>query len=312
MQSNDRIKFGKDPNVYIIEINNYLEEENTIQYPSMIKDDKISLVSEEFYSKATRNHFEKKDKPIVNNVNYIPVEVKKVTSITKQQTLNQNNNLVNGTDSPKFNNSIKEEDIPNNNSNVNNPDLNVTFKNSKSKEKDTERKTKLYEELYLKIEKLTHDNENLSKKNYELEEKLLEKNNEIKKMSNDIEHMTEEYSKLIAKHNALLIYASDIQKKCDLMEIEISEKKEEIAKYQQSDWGKLLLERDVMIKALGNDISYYKGEIAKIKANLLSNQPQYANDLTKRIDSLLDSYLQENKKYKKIVILLYIILVRRI
>jgi pSer/pThr/pTyr-binding forkhead associated (FHA) protein len=60
----DKIRFGKDPNTFTLDIN-YQMNDQTVKYPSMtmtsmIKDDRISLVNEDIYKKATRNHFEKK------------------------------------------------------------------------------------------------------------------------------------------------------------------------------------------------------------------------------------------------------------
>lgn len=229
LNQNDKIKFGKDTNVYTLEINiNHAlmtEQDNTIQYPSIIKDEKISLVSDEFYSKATRNHLEKKDRININSINankpnYInltpPEEIK--YPISRQSSLIS---PYTGTESPKFNTSIKED----NDLNVNNQNLNVTFKNSKNANLDQEKRNKLYEELYVKIEKLTKENEVLTKKNYEIEEKLLQISNGNKKKDNSIDQVTEEYSKLTARHNALLIYSSDIQKRIDIIEIELNDKK---------------------------------------------------------------------------------------
>ena len=110
----------------------------------------------------------------------------------------------------------------------------------------------------------------------------------------------------------MLIYASDIQKKCDILELENQEKHEELNRLKALDWGRLLLERDNVIKILQQDVGFFKNELNTIKSNLLSSQKLYGNDLTKRMDNLLENYLMENKKYKKIVKLSLNFLVGRI
>ena len=85
------------------------------------------------------------------------------------------------------------------------------------------------------------------------------------------------------------------------MELEYHEKGEEINRFRALDWGRLLIERDNVIKILQTDVNFYKNELNTIKSNLLSSQKLYGNDVTKRMDSLLENYLTENKKNKKIV-----------
>lgn len=326
LKNNDSIKFGKEDNVYNFEMNSkthlgnsnaLTENDNTVVYPSIIKDDRISLVNEEFYTKATRNHFDRKVNEKISNINTeashnltnqnnTNIASQKLPSINPLQS-SQNEML----DSPKFNSSIRED-----NNNMN--DLDMTFKNSKKNlinSKTSEevgnlnsnqrlnKNTKLYEELYAKIENFSKENENISNHNYELEEKILEKTNECKKLTNSLDQINEEYAKLNAKHNALLIFASDLQKKVDYLEIQVSEKNEELQRYTGMDWGKLLLEKENTVKVLQSDLNLYKQELQKIKANLLSNSQKggYVNDITKRIDSLLDTYVQENKKLKKVM-----------
>jgi hypothetical protein len=79
-------------------------------------------------------------------------------------------------------------------------DLNLTFKqnnpNTQIDNNGEEMKIKLYEELHLKIEKLTKINENLSSKNSDLEERILNLTNENKKQANNFELINEEFNKV--------------------------------------------------------------------------------------------------------------------
>jgi len=76
----------------------------------------------------------------------------------------------------------------------------LTFKqnnpNTQGDNNGEEVKIKLYEELHLKIEKLTKINENLSSKNTDLEERILNLTNEYKKQANNFELINEEFNKV--------------------------------------------------------------------------------------------------------------------
>ena len=47
------------------------------------------------------------------------------------------------------------------------------------------------------------------------------------------------------KHNALLIYASDIQKKVHILELDHHRKGEENNRFRALDWGRLLILHDM-------------------------------------------------------------------
>ena len=292
LNNNDKIKFGKDPTIYIYESNvmlqnvhNSTEMDNTLLFQSAIKDDKISLVNEEFYSKATRNHLDKNFILLNNhenqgkNLNKFDVNLPQLTkaSLKFDKTLNDS-------DSPKFNHGYHEGIKYKTNN-----DLDITFKHSK--------KNNIEDEIMLKLENLKKENESLEKKCKELEEKLFDKTNESTKILNNLDQLRDEHGRLNAKHNALLIYASDIQKKLDINEIEINEKKVELNNLLNSDWGKILAEKENLIKILQNEIKYFKEEFKKIITITRGNK---INEPNSRLENLLETFLQENKKYKKI------------
>ena len=314
LKTNDKIKIGKDPINYVFENNRELITgrglDDTRQHNSVIKDDRVSLVNQEFIPRTVRNHFAKGNDLQMNPSRYgAENEIKSIEDKNRNTNtrLNTNNsNLITGGSanhdipspklSPKFNMNQKSKDDDDN-------EFNLTFKQNKHNTDYGEEKIKAAnEDLMIKNENLSNANSNLEKKNVELEEKLLKSTNELKKSGNNFEQVNEEYSKLNAKHNALMIYASDLQKKVDLLEIELNEKKEELARFKTLDWGKLIIERDNLIKILQTDLYLYKGELNTIKSNIMNDQKGgYANDMTKRMDSLMDNFLIENKKFKKIV-----------
>lgn len=315
----DKLKFGKDQTQYTFETNkilqnsedNLTEVDNTLVLQSIIKDDKISLVNEEFYTKATRNHLE--------NKNFIKIDNESNNSKTRNSNSLKLPNLQNmtnaslkfekykipHTDSPKFIHDsleVNQKTSPKN--------LDVTFKQSQQNQDEMNRSKHSDSYLNSMLEKMKTDNENLIKKNLELEEKFLEKSNEIKRISNDMDQINEEYCKLNAKHNALMIYASDIQKKLDILELEIGEKRVELNRIKNSDLGKVLSEKENFIKILQNELKYYKEEFNYKIKNASSpselKSPEYnKNNNNKstitRLENLIDSYIQENKKYKRIL-----------
>jgi hypothetical protein len=157
--------------------------------------------------------------------------------------------------------------------------------------------------LYGKNEQLSKMNESLEKKNFELEEKLVEKSNEVNRLNNIAEQLTEDYGKLTAKHNALLIYASDLQKKIDMYQIELVEKRDEILNVKKSDWGKIIQEKDKLLKIVENELKYYKQEFNNMKSE---HPNSFSNPTNLRVDFMFDShllenYVHENKRLKRIV-----------
>jgi chromosome segregation ATPase len=185
----------------------------------------------------------------------------------------------------------------------NNYDQQLTFKTQAVMQPQNTKDKNLEEMLFGKNEQLSKTNDELQKKNYELEEKLLEKDNEVKNLSTSIEQLTEDYGKLTAKHNALLIYASDLQKKLDIYQIELVEKRDEILSFKKSDMGKIIQEKERLFKITEKELAYYKGEVNKLKSacpNSFTTPGNYKSDF-KFDNHLLDNYVQENKRLKRLV-----------
>ena len=120
-------------------------------------------------------------------------------------------------------------------------------------------------------------------------------------MTNLFDELNEEYSKLNSKHNALMVYASDIQKKLDLANIEISQIKKKA--YDNEEIDKIINEKENIISILQNEVNYYKKLCGK-KINLNYNtfpMSDFNNNninINQKLDSLIDKYITENKKLK--------------
>lgn len=151
------------------------------------------------------------------------------------------------------------------------------------------------EELEKKNSDIENEKEDLSKKNMELTDDLNKKITELKKMTNLFDELNEEYSKLNAKHNALMVYASDIQKKLDLNNIELSQLKNKCHSNEETD--KIINEKEKVISILQNEINYYKKLCGK--NNIFPNDINNNNNLNQKLDSLIDKYINENKRLKQ-------------
>ena len=151
------------------------------------------------------------------------------------------------------------------------------------------------EELEKKNSDIENEKEDLAKKNMELTDDLNKKITELKKMTNLFDELNEEYSKLNAKHNALMVYASDIQKKLDLNNIELSQLKNKCHSNEETD--KIINEKEKVISILQNEINYYKKLCGK--NNVFPNDINNNSNLNQKLDSLIDKYINENKKLKQ-------------
>lgn len=158
----------------------------------------------------------------------------------------------------------------------------------------------LEELIFYKDQKLKFE-----RRNIEVEKLLQEKDSEIQNHNEQLKKNNQEFLKLNSKHNGLLLYASDLQKKLENIEIELLEKNQTISKFKNTDWGDMISKRDIKINILENDLLYYKNELNRIKSSL-SSEKAIDSDIPRRIDNLIDSYISENKQYKRMVFFIII------
>jgi len=110
-------------------------------------------------------------------------------------------------------------------------------------------------------------------------------------MTNLFDELNEEYSKLNAKHNALMVYASDIQKKLDLSNIELSQLKNKCHANEETD--KIIEEIVILIKST----KYFEKEVMKgfymgvLGSKTRLNNPEIYENLVNSVkDSINDRY----------------------
>ena len=289
LKTGDKITFGKEKTEYIFEsfnmnndskteadMNQYMFNGNNmdINDNKMIYDQKINLVNENEMSFARMNHFQN------NNRNY---------------NFNNNNNLNNGSYNNNLKNGINNRDYENeedNNNDMNNNDYNNLEQTYKNK----------IEELEKRNTELESEKEDLSNKNNELNREINTKIEELKKMTTLFDELNIEYSKLNSKHNALMKYSSDIQKKLDLSSIELSQIKKK--SHGNEDTDKIINQKDNIISILQNEVNYYKklsGKNNNINFNTFPSNDINNNHLSinNKLDSLIDKYISENKKLKQ-------------
>ena len=226
----------------------------------VIFDKKINLVNENEISFARMNHFQN------NNT---------------QKNFDKNNN--------KNYNEYNSNDLYTDNNN------NIYIENENNNNNNEQILQKKIDELEKRNLEIETEKEELTKKNSELTDDLNKKITELKKMTNLFDELNEEYSKLNAKHNALMVYASDIQKKLDLSNIELSQLKNKCHANEETD--KIINEKENVIAILQNEINYYKKLCGKNNNFNYNTIPQ--NDVGQKLDSLIDKYINENKKLKQ-------------
>ena len=288
LKTGDKITFGKYDMEFIFEafntngdskteadMNQYMFNGNNINSMNMnnnnfnsaskdsnrvIFDKKINLVNENEISFARMNHFQN------NNT---------------QKNFDKNNN--------KNYNEYNSNDLYTDNNN------NIYIENENNNNNNEQILHNKMDELEKRNSEIETEKEELTKKNSELTDDLNKKITELKKMTNLFDELNEEYSKLNAKHNALMVYASDIQKKLDLSNIELSQLKNKCHANEETD--KIINEKENVIAILQNEINYYKKLCGKNNNFNYNTIPQ--NDVGQKLDSLIDKYINENKKLKQ-------------
>ena len=330
LKSGDIISFGQSETKYIFLPNYKLKDllsSNNNNFGYQIRDNKISLVNENEYESASINHFNGLNSKLnsfnpnnlvnIDNNKSIKNEGENKNNFLKNgindniNNFNEDENIeeeINSQDNFKFGNNqnqmtqIIEESNPEMQSNtlmLSSNNMPQKIQNNRSKNNINinainEKGPSLYNEIY--------------NKNNLLESELKGKNNEIKNLTELYNQLQDNYNKLNAKHNALMIYASDIQKKNDVLELEIQNKDVKISEIfsnnNEPNLNKLLTEKESLINHLEEENQLYKEQLSKIKQKLFGeggpNNLENQN-ISNLIEKLNNEYLSEVIKYKQII-----------
>ena len=243
------------------------------------------------------------------------------TSIMNKNDIKKPSKEINRYDNNVLNKSINKNNNNNyyvnncNKANKYNRESHMTFDKNKLKSAiDTTKDNNKENENTYSNSNNAEDFKSLIKQNKELKQKLLNESQLAKKNKNNIEEMIEEYTKLNMKNNALLIYSSSLQKRLDYIEIDRQEKISELSMIKSNDINKILNEKELLIKTLEKELKHYKEENNSLKTFNTNDIEENSNNelkniinkeikskaLERRIDKLLESYIQENKKLKRI------------
>ena len=133
---------------------------------------------------------------------------------------------------------------------------------------------------------------NVDEKNM-IEKQILLKNNQFEIMNLTYNELRNEYNKLYAKHDALIHYASDLQKKNDILELEIKQNKRQIKNLENNESNKALLDKEKIIKIIQNENDFYNKELQKLKECFNKK------DIKTQLELIVSEYLIEMENYKR-------------
>ena len=243
-------------------------------------DEKISLVNENLRPSII-NHFQ--NKTLFKESNF-------------QNFINENeNNQIQNDEYKLRNNRINiQENIYNSNKNIQNQAINQNINNIKNNE---EQKLDIYKSndtIKFQNENEDYIKQTTSYNQNEILKELEEKKKELKKMTELFDQLSLEYSKLNAKHNALMVYASDLQKQVDLYTIDNKNKLSQIEIDDISN--RIIQEKENIISVLQNQVNYYKNNCNTLNQNYFMSSSSL--NLQKQLEDLTNHYINENKKLK--------------
>lgn len=322
--SNDIIQFGEISTswkfiVNKFDENNSLNDENSV----FLGDNKISLVNSDIFkakdnirnhlsSKINNRKFEEDKNYNKNNErSFINSNIKNELnedSLEENQNIKKYNNKENELsdyqkdinidrdDLTAFNKKFQNINSKGNSKGINNLESHMTFNskdmpNNNIQDKDLKKENNdLNKQINKKVDK--NDLKLLYEENEELKSQISYLTQTLKKNENNLTQVIEEYTNLSIKNNAVMIHASALQKRLDELEIEKQQYSSELEYLKNNDWGKIITEKDVIISALEKDLNYYKKELNSLR----TTNSEFKDN---RIQSLLDNYLEENKKLTK-------------
>ena len=308
LRTGDKIKFGNYDVEYTFESSNMLndtktEQEITVKLSqnineineeneemshkdnNIIKDGKISLVNENELSYPKINHFQNKKNILYsfgnsNGMNYNS-EPNTNSNINNQldnnKPQNESNNINNNNEDE-----IVEQYNHENNFNTQNS-LNFNQNNCNN----FKNKCEEYEKMKL-----------LEKENMQIKDLLNDKTNKLKQLNILFDELNEEYSKLNSKHNDLINYTSDIKKKLDSANKEISEFKiNNINNNDENELIETVKQKDNIIQILQNELNYYK-ELCNKKGMSTYDQDENIK-INNKLNTISNIFVNENNKLKK-------------
>jgi len=171
---------------------------------------------------------------------------------------------------------------------------------------DQQRSADLENELKKVInlkQKVEEENKEIRVQLLEMEEKFMESKKEREKIANECAFYREESEKIKAKNGVIENYASDLQRKVDMLALDVKEKSEELEKLKNTDWTKRLMECNSQIENLREQLLGQEQKYTDLKSQL-NAAAQLSGGNKKHFETFVEEQSKELLKARKIVFFL--------
>lgn len=148
--------------------------------------------------------------------------------------------------------------------------------------------------------KLEAENKGLHIKVLEMEEQLAEARKLQEQIKSETGQQKDEVGKLLSKNAVVETYASDLQRKMDMLTLELREKTQELEQLKTTDWTKRLLECNAQIEALRTQLLEQEKNYGDLKAQLTA-AAQMSGGNKKHFETFVEEQSKELLKARKIV-----------
>jgi len=348
LRNGDKIKFGKYEIDFIFESTHLENETKTdqepmklnqnsigmnneqminslqdVQYNKSFKDGKINIVNKNELSNSKLNNFQNNNintNDYINSSNNMKYNFgKSYNGQIKSNQMNYHSDITNRQiyieENSKNNIYNRYNKFSNRNININNYNEEIECyknKNNNNYDNSSYNNNLFINKAYTfknEINELKKKIEILDKEKQEIKKSLNDKINELKQMTILFDELNEEYTKLNSKHNALMVYASDIQTKLDLSNIKMNTKQKQNYLFNENEFKRILNQKNNMISILQNEVNFYKELCNKknIQQEMQFSYNQQMNNnydnnnlqLNNKLDTISDVFISENKQLKK-------------
>eukprot|EP00826_Nyctotherus_ovalis_P035513 TRINITY_DN3056_c0_g3_i2.p2 TRINITY_DN3056_c0_g3~~TRINITY_DN3056_c0_g3_i2.p2 ORF type:complete len:137 (+),score=57.81 TRINITY_DN3056_c0_g3_i2:938-1348(+) len=133
-----------------------------------------------------------------------------------------------------------------------------------------------------------------------MEEQLAEARKLQEQIKSESGQQKDEVGKLLSKNTVVETYASDLQRKMDVLTLELREKTQELEQLKTTDWTKRLLERNSQIESLRDQLLEQEKNYSDLKAQLTA-AAQMSGGNRKHFETFVEEQSKELLKARKIV-----------
>ena len=148
--------------------------------------------------------------------------------------------------------------------------------------------------------KLEEESKELRVQLLEMEEKFIETKKDRERLQNEAAFYKEEADKIHSKNAMVENYASDLQRKVDMLSLELKDKTEELEKLKGTDWTKRLMECNTQIELLREQLLDQEHKYTDLKSQL-NAAAQLSGGNKKHFETFVEEQSKELLKARKIV-----------